>query len=93
MTKRNEISEEVRDDAAVLCAAMADWWAYPSAILRPPRADWDGTYVFDVAISAFRACVALLPELDNDIVYREAEGLLRDGWCPGDPVHIRKVSP
>ena len=82
MTKRNKISEEVREDAAVLCAAMADWWAYPSAILRPPRVGWDGT-----------DALAGVVQVDHDVAYREAEALLRDGWCPGDPVYLRKVSP
>lgn len=92
MTKQNKISEEVREDAAVLCAAMADWWAYPSAILRPPRVGWDGTDALDVAVFAFRA-VAGVVQVDHDVAYREAEALLRDGWCPGDPVYLRKVSP
>ncbi len=95
MTKRHEISDEVRDDAAVLCAAMAAWWELPLSTIRPPRTDWHGTDVLGVAIEAFSAVIRVV-QVDYATVYREAEALLRDGWCPGDKIRRvkrRKVSP
>ena len=96
MTKRNEISDEVRDDAAVLCAAMADWWGgwSPDHIFSP-RSAWYGTLAALIADAAHDA-VNDVAAVGLSVGYREAEALLRDGWCPGDKikrVKRRKVSP
>ncbi len=94
MTKRNEISDEVREDAAILCAAMADWWAgWPPGNIPSPRAGWSGTHAERVADAASDAAIRAGNRGGLAVAYREAEALLRDGWCPGDPIYRRKVSP
>ena len=94
MTKRNEISDEVRDDAAVLCAAMDDWccgWP-PGEDFQPPLSAWAGTKAYRVSELAANAVLSVSRSLVF-VRWREAEALLRDGWSPGDPVEHRKVSP
>ena len=94
MTKRNEISDEVRDDAAALCAAMADWWGgWPAGLMSAPRNAWQDTDVYSVSREALDAVERFARGMHSSDVWREAEALLRDGWCPGDPVRRRKVSP
>lgn len=94
MTKRNEISDEVREDAAILCAAMADWWAgWPPGNIPSPRAAGFGEHAERVADDASDAAIDAGCRGGLTIAYREAEALLRDGWCPGDKVYRRKVSP
>lgn len=93
-----KISEGLRDEAAVLCAAMADWWdaLYEWDELHPwrsPRFCWIETQACRISDMAWDAVVATAPQLKASLLYREAEALLRDGWCPGDPVYLRKVSP
>lgn len=92
--KRNEISEKVRDDAAALCAAMEDWirgWP-PGEDLPSPMEAWAGTKALRVSERAADAVLSVSRSLVF-VRWREAEALLRDGWCPGDPVRRRKVSP
>ena len=89
-----KISDEVRDDAAVLCAAMDDWccgWP-PGEDFPPPLSAWAGTKALRVSELAADAVISVRRSLVFER-WREAEALLRDGWCPGDPVYLLKVSP
>lgn len=103
-----KISDEVRDDAAVLCAAMGDWccgwraamddWCCgwpPGEDFPPPLSAWAGTKALRVSELAAEAVlsVSLISRSLVFVRWREAEALLRDGWCPGDPVYLLKVSP
>ena len=94
MTKRSEISDEVREDAAVLCAAMEDWcrgWP-PGEDIPSPLEAWAGTKALRVCGLAADAVLGVSRSLVF-VRWGEAEALLRDGWCPGDPICRRKVSP
>lgn len=85
-----KISKKTREDAITLCLLRADHWIrFPGA----PR--WDNVQEFK-SIGASQASIDLfwnaylvigwldLPSMADD--YLEAAALLRDGWCPGEPI-------
>lgn len=80
-----KISARVRAQAITLlrCAADATWLVSCNAleldISCPPRVlAWD----------AFIAACSAIPWVDDPDL--EAAALLEDGWCPGDPVEVRR---
>lgn len=80
-----KISKRVREEAIVLCSIAAS--------------NYDVT-IHDLGISSDHPALQLASDarfaVDPKMYFRpcdeyqnaarEAEGLLRDGWCPGDPV-------
>lgn len=79
----SRISKAVREEAieALLCAADSGQTLGTGSIddAQPGRTAWD---LASAAQNSFRVLDAWSLVLDN----LNAAALLRDGWCPGDPV-------
>lgn len=80
-----KISARVRAQAIELlrCAADATWFVACEALDLdvdcPPRV---------LALDAFLAASAAVQWVNDPFL--EAAALLEDGWCPGDPVEVRR---
>ncbi len=83
-TTIGKISAKDREDAEVLCLLMAEHWITSSSEPLPVRCE-ENTTAEVLSHAAWWAVSAAMesPSTDAEL---EAAALIRDGWCPGDPV-------
>lgn len=86
-----KITKKTREDAALICELV--WGGlYSFEACDAIGADYASyNLVNDVKWAAWHAMSSSMPfnSIGRDH-WLEAAGLLRDGWCPGDPVEVRK---
>jgi hypothetical protein len=89
------ISKATREAAIDACLLAADFWLAPYRIEHPH--DGISRAVDDLLSSAWIAVGDAHADSRFEVMcgycWLEAAALLRDGWSPGDPVHLLTPEP